>query len=132
MLETLINHVGRTSVAGIALKSIERVQPLALAEQCQDIKADQQYRWLLDHSPVAMCVHVDGRYVYVNQTLVRKMGAQSADQLLGRKIPDFTHPDSRAVVRAKIAARQHGGEAGPPLEMAIVTLDGVTREVEAL
>ena len=120
------------AVAGIALKSIERVQPLALAEQSQDIEADQQYRWLLDHSPVAMCVHADGRYVYVNQTLVRKMGAQSAGQLLGRKITDFIHPDSRAAVRAQIAARQHDGDTSPPLEMVIVTLDGVTREVEAL
>ena len=119
-------------MAGIALKSIERVQPLALAEQSQDIEADQQYRWLLDHSPVAMCVHADGRYVYVNQTLVRKMGAQSAGQLLGRKITDFIHPDSRAAVRAQIAARQHDGDTSPPLEMVIVTLDGVTREVEAL
>ncbi|HXO12128.1 MAG TPA: diguanylate cyclase [Mycobacterium sp.] len=119
-------------MAGIALKSIERVQSLALAEKCQDIEADQQYRWLLDHSPVAMCVHADGRYVYVNQTLVRKMGAQSADQLLGRKITDFIHPDSRAAVRAQIAARQHDGDASPPLELAIVTLDGVAREVEAL
>jgi len=119
-------------VAGIALKSIERVQPLALAEQSQDIEADQQYRWLLDHSPVAMCVHADGRYVYVNQTLVRKMGAQSAGQLLGRKITDFIHPDSRAAVRAQIAARQHDGDTGPPLEMVILTLDGVPREVEAL
>ena len=119
-------------MAGIALKSIEREQPFALAEQSQDIEADQQYRWLLDHSPVAMCVHADGRYVYVNQTLVRKMGAQSAGQLLGRKITDFIHPDSRAAVRAQIAARQHDGDTSPPLEMVIVTLDGVTREVEAL
>jgi diguanylate cyclase (GGDEF)-like protein/PAS domain S-box-containing protein len=120
------------AVAGIALKSIERVQPLALAEQTQDTEADQRYRWLLDHSPVAMCVHADGRYVYVNETLVRKMGAQSAGQLLGRKITDFIHPDSRAAVRAQIAARQRDGDTGPPLEMVIVTLDGVAREVEAL
>ena len=119
-------------MAGIALKSSERVPPLAVAEQSQEIEADQQYRWLLDHSPVAMCVHADGRYVYVNQTLVRKMGAQSASQLLGRKITDFIHPDSRGAVRAQIAARQLEGDTTPPLEMAIVTLDGVTREVEAL
>ncbi|MDT5413145.1 MAG: hypothetical protein QOG14_5365 [Mycobacterium sp.] len=119
-------------MVGIALKSIERAQPLALAEQSQDIEADHQYRWLLDHSPVAMCVHVGGRYVYVNQTLVRKLGAQSAGQLLGRKITDFIHPDSRAAVRAQIAARQHDGDTSPPLEMVIVTLDGVTREIEAL
>src|SRR3984885_15054385 len=120
------------AVVGIALKSIERAQPLALAEQSQDIEADHQYRWLLDHSPVAMCVHVGGRYVYVNQTLVRKLGAQSAGQLLGRKITDFIHPDSRAAVRDQIAARQHDGDTSPPLEMVIVTLDGLTREVEAL
>jgi len=119
-------------VTGIAQRSFERVQPLALAEQSQDIEADQQYRWLLDHSPVAICVHADGRYVYVNQTLVRKMGAQSAGQLLGRKITDSIHPDSRAAVRAQIAARQHDGDTSPPLEMVIVTLDGFTREVEAL
>ena len=119
-------------MAGIALKSIERVQPLALAEQSRDIEADQQYRWLLDHSPVAMCVHADGRYVYVNQTLVRRMGAQSAGQLLGRKITDFIHPDSLVAVRAQIAARQHDGDTSPPLEMVVVTLDGVTLEVEAL
>ncbi|HYY00430.1 MAG TPA: diguanylate cyclase [Mycobacterium sp.] len=119
-------------MTGIALKSSERAQSFTLAEQPQDIEADQRYRWLLDHSPVAMCVHADGHYVYVNQTLVRKMGAQSAGQLLGRKITDFIHPDSRAAVRAQIAARQDEGDATPPLEMAIVTLDGVTREVEAL
>jgi diguanylate cyclase (GGDEF)-like protein/PAS domain S-box-containing protein len=119
-------------VVGIALKSVERAQPLAIAKQSQDIAADQQYRWLLDHSPVAMCVHVDGRYAYVNQTLVRKLGAQSARQLLGRKITDFIHPDSRAAVRAQIAARQHDGDTSSPLEMVIVTLDGVTREIEAL
>ncbi len=95
--------------------------------------AEQQYRWLVDHSPVAMCVHADGRHVYVNQTLVRKMGAQSADQLLGRKITDFIHPDSLSAVGRQIAARQHGGDVSPPLdELVIVTLDGMTREVEAL
>ncbi|HEY2196208.1 MAG TPA: PAS domain-containing protein, partial [Mycobacterium sp.] len=120
------------AVVGIALKSSERVGPLALVEQPHAIEADQQYRRLLDHSPVAICVHAHGRYVYVNQTLVRKMGAQSADQLLGRKITDFIHPDSRAAVRAHVTARPHEGDTSPPLEMVIVTLDGVPRQVEAL
>ncbi|MDT7768220.1 MAG: hypothetical protein QOI30_1216, partial [Mycobacterium sp.] len=37
-------------------------------------EAEQRYRWLLDHSPLAICVHVDGRHVYVNETAVRRMG----------------------------------------------------------
>lgn len=114
-------------MVGVALKRTDRaeltVQPGA---------AEEQYRWLIDHSPVAMCVHAGGRYVYVNQALVRKMGAQSADELLGRVVTDFIHPDSLATVRRQIAARQHDGDMSPALELVIVTLDGMTREVEAL
>jgi diguanylate cyclase (GGDEF)-like protein/PAS domain S-box-containing protein len=95
-------------------------------------EAEQRYRWLLDHSPLAICVHVDGRHVYVNETAVRRMGAQSADQLLGRRITDFVHPDSLLAVRDHIAARRHEGDATPPLELTILPLDGTTRQVEAI
>ena len=120
-------------MTGLApLKFIDRAQLHAPAELPPANAAEQQYRWLIEHSPVAICVHADGRCVYANQTLVRKMGARSADQLLGRKITDFVHPDSLAAVRRQIAARQHDGDVSPPLELVVVTLDGMTREVEAL
>jgi PAS domain-containing protein len=78
----------------------EPVQPLTA-------EAEQRYRWLLDHSPLAICVHVDGRHVYVNEAAVRRMRAQSADQLLGRPITDFVHPDSLCgALRLKRRARQ--------------------------
>jgi diguanylate cyclase (GGDEF)-like protein/PAS domain S-box-containing protein len=115
-----------------ALKPIDRVADDAPAEQPMASGAEQQYRWLVEHSPVGMCVHVDGRYVYVNQTLVRKMAARSADQLIGRKIIDFIHPNSLAAVRDHIAVRHHDGDRTPPLELTILTLDGGTCEVEAL
>jgi diguanylate cyclase (GGDEF)-like protein/PAS domain S-box-containing protein len=119
-------------VTGIALERIGHVARRALAEQPLASDAEQQYRWLVDHSPVAMCVHVDGRYVYVNQTLVRKMGAQSPDQLLGQKISDFIYPESLSAVLEQIASRRHDGDTTQPLELAIVTLGGATLHVEAL
>jgi diguanylate cyclase (GGDEF)-like protein/PAS domain S-box-containing protein len=120
------------AVTDLALDHVDGAERLAVAEHAPVGGAEQQFRWLVEHSPVAMCVHVDGRYVYVNQTLMQKMAARSADQLLGRKITDFIHPDSLVAVRAQIAARQHNGDMSPPLEMAIVTLAGATRHVEAL
>jgi diguanylate cyclase (GGDEF)-like protein/PAS domain S-box-containing protein len=104
----------------------------APAEELQVDNAEQRYRWLLDHSPVAIGVYVDGRYVYVNETLVRKMAGQSADQFVGRLITDFVHPDSIAAVQARAAARRPEGETAPPLELVILPLDGTTREIEAL
>jgi diguanylate cyclase (GGDEF)-like protein/PAS domain S-box-containing protein len=94
--------------------------------------AEQRYRWLLDHSPVGICVHVDGRYVYVNEALVRNLAAESADQLLGRRVADFLHPDSQIAVRDFIAARRHEGDATPALEITVLRLDGTTLTVEAL
>jgi diguanylate cyclase (GGDEF)-like protein/PAS domain S-box-containing protein len=101
-------------------------------EQSHVDEAAQRYRWLMDHSPLAIGVHVDGRYVYVNKTLVRKMAAQSADQFIGRRVTDFVHPDSLAVVHARIAERQHKRDTLPPLELVVVSFDGTAREVEAL
>ena len=102
------------------------------AEQPKADEAAQRYRWLMDHSPLAIGVHLDGRYVYVNETLVRKMAAQSADQFIGRRVTDFVHPDSLAAVHARIAERQHERDTLPPLELVVVLFDGTTREVEAL
>lgn len=86
----------------------------AATEQLRVDEAEQRYRWLLDHSPVAIGVHVDGRYVYVNETLVQKMAAQSADQFLGRLVTDFVHPDSLPAVHAHLAAHRDEGDIEPP------------------
>ncbi|MGB8209056.1 MAG: PAS domain S-box protein [Mycobacterium sp.] len=79
------------------------------ADQPKADEAAQRYRWLMDHSPLAIGVHLDGRYVYVNKTLVRKMAAQSADQFIGRRVTDFVHPDSLAAVHARIAEGSTNG-----------------------
>jgi diguanylate cyclase (GGDEF)-like protein/PAS domain S-box-containing protein len=120
------------AVTELAPQPVDDGARLALAERASASEAEHQYRQLVDHSPVAMCVHVDGRYVYVNRSLMRRFGARSSDQMLGRKISDFIHPDSLPAVLELIAARQHDGDTTPPLELTIVTLDGVMREVEAL
>jgi diguanylate cyclase (GGDEF)-like protein/PAS domain S-box-containing protein len=94
--------------------------------------AEQRYRWLLDHSPVGICVHAEGRFAYVNEALVRSMAAESADQLLGRRVADFLHPDSQIAVRDYIAARGHEGDVTPALEIMVLPLNGTTLTIEAL
>jgi diguanylate cyclase (GGDEF)-like protein/PAS domain S-box-containing protein len=116
-------HISEEPVVG-------RMKDLTAAAEFDE--AEQRYRWLLDHSPVAIGVHVDGRYVYVNETLVLKMAAQSADQFIGRRVTDFVHPESLGAVGAHIAAHQNDPDSAPPLELVIVPLDGTTREIEAL
>jgi diguanylate cyclase (GGDEF)-like protein/PAS domain S-box-containing protein len=120
------DHISEKAVVG-------RIEHLAAAaQQSQVDRVEQRYRWLVDHSPVAICVHEGGRLVYVNDTLVAKMAAESADQLVGRPITEFVHPDSVPAMLARIAARQREGDASPPAELVVLPLDGTTREVEAV
>jgi diguanylate cyclase (GGDEF)-like protein/PAS domain S-box-containing protein len=120
------DHLSAEPIAGLT-EDLTGDSDVSLASD-----AEQRYRWLLDHSPVGICVHVDGRYVYVNEALVRTMAAESADQLLGRRVADFLHPDSQTAVRDFIAARRHEGDATPALEITVLPLDGTTLTVEAL
>jgi diguanylate cyclase (GGDEF)-like protein/PAS domain S-box-containing protein len=120
------DHIGEKAAAG-------RIEQLAAAAvQSQVDEVEQRYRWLVDNCPVAICVHEGGRLVYVNDTGVRKMGAESAEQLLGRPITDFVHPDSVPSMLARIAARQDDGAASPQAELVVLPLDGAARVVEVV
>ncbi|WP_407688664.1 diguanylate cyclase [Mycobacterium sp. HUMS_1102779] len=87
---------------------------------------------MVEDSPVAICVHADGRFLYVNDTMVQKLAADSADQLLGHRIIDVVAPQSVPTVLGQIAARRRDGDVSPPVEMVILALDGTARAVEAV
>ncbi len=94
--------------------------------------AERRYRRLVDSSPDAMCVHRDGRLVYVNAACVRWMAAASPDQLLDRELTEVVHPESLPVLRAQIAALREPGEVSQPSESMLLRSDGTTLEAEAV
>ncbi|MCG5431496.1 diguanylate cyclase [Mycobacterium sp. MYCO198283] len=94
--------------------------------------AEQRYRHLIENSPDAICVHQAGRLVYLNAAGVRWMAATSADQLVGRPITDFVHPDSVPQLLASIASLRESGDASQPTDAVMLRLDGTTLEVEAI
>ena len=50
--------------------------------------AEERYRRLVERSPDGICVHRDGRILYVNDAGVRLMLAASPDEIMGRPITD--------------------------------------------
>lgn len=79
-----------------------------------------------------MCVHAEGRVVYVNPAGVRGIGAPNAADIVGRMITDFVHPDSIAPMLDRIAALHQEGDSSSPAEAVMLRLDGSPVDAEVV
>ncbi len=62
----------------------------------------ESYYTLVEQSPDAVMVNHRGRIVFANKASVSLLGASSAEDLIGKQIFDFVHPDDLAAVKKRI------------------------------
>jgi two-component system, cell cycle sensor histidine kinase and response regulator CckA len=93
-------------------------------------QAAQNFRTLIERLPTATLVHRDGVVVYANAAAIAIVGAQTADQLLGRSILELvTSEDHEAVLkRIELTATQGTSSIN---EVRLLRLDGTTIVIEA-
>lgn len=89
------------------------------------------YQTLIEWSPLPTCVNLNGVVEYVNPATVILFGAQSADELTGRPMIDFVHPEYRAAALERRTAVEGGADSVPMREMAFLKTDGSTIFCEA-
>ncbi len=92
--------------------------------------AEERYRRLVERSPDGICVHKDGRILYVNDAGVRLMLADSSDQLIGRPITDFVAPDSIPPMAAGVSELREVGDCSPHYPAQMIRADGTLLPVE--
>ncbi|GIP38837.1 hypothetical protein J31TS4_21170 [Paenibacillus sp. J31TS4] len=93
-------------------------------------EADLRYQKLIQNLPEAVFVHRDGIFVYVNTAAVRMLGGSCPEDLIGRPLMAFIHPESAAAVEQHLKMIDHRD----PLEFhehRILALDGTELEVES-
>lgn len=90
---------------------------------------DGRYRQLVEQLDMPMVVHDQGILTFVTQATATLVGAESADELRGRSLLDFIHPDDqeRAVTQM---LRSFEGEPVGRDRYRVVRLDGGVRWVE--
>jgi PAS domain S-box-containing protein len=101
--------------------------PMPLEQDLEE--AQERYRKMVELSPDAITVHRQGRVVFANPAAVRLLGARSPEELLGRSVLEFVHPDSRPAVLKRLE-RLRQGYSVPTVEERFVRLDGTPVEVE--
>jgi PAS domain S-box-containing protein len=94
-------------------------------------ESEERYRVLVEFSPNSICVHRDGKLLYVNPAGVQLFGATNPEELVGRSVLDFIHPDSLPIVRERLR-QLRSGETAPLIEEKFITLNGEVRDVEVM
>lgn len=92
--------------------------------------AEQSLRSFLDGATSGIALHREGRVVYVNSALIKMLGYERSDQLVGRPVYDVVHHDDRAAVAERIHAMLEHQRDVPLREERLLHRDGRVVEVE--
>ena len=93
--------------------------------------SEARYRTLVSQSPYAICLHQDGRILYVNPAAVSLFAARDKELLIGQPVFDRCHPDERAEAQRRIGRVAEGRRDVQRFETRCLRLDGRVIEVEA-
>jgi PAS domain S-box-containing protein len=116
---------GRPGWVAVASDISERKrEQVALAE------SEESYRRLVEDSPQPTAVHAGGRLVYLNRAALAVIGATSAEDVLGRPVFDFLHPDFHALAAERILKMEGVGDPAEPVHETLLRVDGSAVDVE--
>ncbi|MFZ1128737.1 PAS domain S-box protein [Methanoregula sp.] len=94
-------------------------------------ESEENFHSLVETAPDAIFIWVGETFVYVNPAMVRLIGAESADQLLGTSFYDRIHPSCHEGIRER--ARMVTEERKPAglKETVFLKMDGTPIEIES-
>jgi PAS domain S-box-containing protein len=87
-------------------------------------ESEEKYRALVELSPDAVVVHRNGAILYVNQECARLVGAGSTNELIGKDILTFVHPEDRPRLREQFHRMTESGQTIPLVEERLLNVDG--------
>jgi two-component system, cell cycle sensor histidine kinase and response regulator CckA len=110
--------------SAIGVEENRRMKEDALRE------SEDRYRRLVEFSPDAIAVHIDGRFVFVNRSGIKLVGANEMSDLIGKPILDVVHPDYRELVISRAFLPVEVRTEQPFVEEKFIRFDGSSIDVE--
>jgi PAS domain S-box-containing protein len=95
-------------------------------------ESEERYRKLVEFSPDAIAIHSEGKIVFINAAGVKLLGAENPEQLIGKPLIDFVHPDYREIAGERIRLMTENGKNVSPTEEKFIKLDGSVIDVEVI
>ncbi|MEG5139119.1 MULTISPECIES: EAL domain-containing protein [unclassified Microcoleus] len=130
IIELMAQSIGKILV--VHQMEIERQQ--AEKERCELIvslqESEERYRRLVELSPEAIAVYIQGKIAYINAAGAKLLGGISPAELIGFPILNFVHPNYVEKARERIRQVE---EENQPIELAeekLMRIDGEIIDVE--
>jgi PAS domain S-box-containing protein len=96
-------------------------------------ESEQMYKRLLEQTFDATVVHKEGKIISLNERAMKLLGAQLPEDLIGRSVRDFIHPDSLQDIDNRLQKlRANHGIPVPVLTERFFRLDGTTITAEVM
>ena len=96
------------------------------------IESEETHRKLLRESFDAWIIHSQGVLVDGNEAAVKIIGGKSVDELKGKPLLDFVHPDYREIVKKRAFKMYSQGGTVPLLEEKFLKMDGTPIPVQVV
>jgi PAS domain S-box-containing protein len=93
-------------------------------------ESEERYRSLVEMSPEAIFVAVEGKHVFTNSAGVKLLGASSVEEIIGKPVMEVIHPDYREFVAERTRTALETGRMVPTVEEKFVRLDSTEIDVE--
>jgi PAS domain S-box-containing protein len=92
--------------------------------------SEDRYRSLLEDSHLAFALWQDRRFLYVNPAFAELLGFERPEQVIGKSIEEYIHPDDWEVMAERYQRRLRGEYVETRFEARLVRRDGRVRWVE--
>ncbi|MFA6542123.1 MAG: PAS domain S-box protein, partial [Bacteroidota bacterium] len=94
-------------------------------------ESEERYRTLVEFSPTAIVVHVNGVLRFANQAALSLVRASAPDELIGTSVMKYVHPSYQALAKKRIT-QVYSNKAVSAVEQTWIRLDGSTVDVETI
>ena len=89
-------------------------------------ESEEQYRLLVENAGDGIFIAQEGRILFVNRRALQMAGYEHPQEVLGRSIMDFIHPEDRSMVADRHMRRQRGEQVPSTYPLRMKCRDGTT------
>lgn len=114
-----INFEGRTVIQSVARNITDRIETNKALKESQE-----RFKLIVENSPYAYAIHQNGKVIYANPASLKILNANSLEDIIGKSVLDFVHPDYKKIAIERIKQGAKDLKPLPPYEEKILTLDG--------